>query len=382
MTFRDHAFLAPSSAHRWAKPDGCRASPMMQAAYPDDEEGEAAREGTAAHYYATEALEGRIHPLGTLAPNGYPINQEMIDCAEVFLRDIRDAIAAQDPSTEVHVEKALRTTALHELCWGTPDVIAINRTAKRLMVWDYKYGHRHVDAFENWQAIIYALLAVAVHDIDERDFRDWQVLISIVQPRNYHACGPVREWYTTGAYLLDRYKPQIVQAAQETQATSAIYTTGEHCLNCSGSTHCPALLRVSALSLDISLSSFPVDPTPHSIGLELSLIRSAEKRLAARKTGLEEMALAMLRSGKDIPFWRAEHSKGRERWAVTPEIAAATGDAFGVDLRKPTDVITPNQARKAGVPQEVVAAMSHVPSGALALVPFDDKEVSRAFGGN
>lgn len=54
MAIVDHALLAPSSAHIWAAEGGCRASVRMQQQYPQPEDSDEAREGTAAHHYVSE----------------------------------------------------------------------------------------------------------------------------------------------------------------------------------------------------------------------------------------------------------------------------------------------------------------------------------------
>ena len=56
----------------------------MEALYPEPES-EAAREGTAAHWYVTEAVQGRVHPVGALAPNGVPLDAEMVECGAAFV---------------------------------------------------------------------------------------------------------------------------------------------------------------------------------------------------------------------------------------------------------------------------------------------------------
>jgi hypothetical protein len=133
--------------------------------------------------------------------------------------------------------------------------------------------------------------------------------------------------------------------------------------------------------VDMSFSAQPINLPPAALGLELRLIREAMKRLGARATGLEEQALAQFRAGKDIPHWRAEYSKGREKWrddAPVPELVAL-GEMYDVDMLKPPTPITPTQARKAGVDTEVIKAYSTTPRGAMALVPFDQSDIARRF---
>ena len=374
-----HAVLAPSSAEIWAY---CAASVSMRRQYPEPDDTDEAREGTAAHWYVTETLQGRNMLLGAVAPNGVPIDAEMVDCAQDILIDVRDTYHAQvdlggDP--KMYVESRVAMPIVHADNWGTPDVQIVDRVRKRLFVWDYKYGHRFVDAAGNLQLIDYAIGALQTQGIPCADWPHWTVTLSIAQPRNYHRYGPLREWKTDGRALLDEYVPQLYEAAKLAMAPDAPYQTGEHCRDCSGRHACPALQAAGAIAMDVSKRGAPVDLSPHALGLELRQIRDAEARLKARRTGLEEQALGLIRSGTGVPFFTAQHAVGREKWTVPAAEAFALGEIYGVDLRKPAEPITPNQARAKGIDAAVISAYADRPRGALRLEPFDDNAAKLAF---
>lgn len=386
MAVNDHAALAPSGAHIWAPEEGCRGSVALQAAYPQPDDSPEAREGTAAHHYVTELLLGRDVALGAVAPNGHPIDAEMVDCAQGILIDVRDTWKA-NPNAVLHVErKVAMAHHIHEACFGTPDVVLIDRAARLLFVWDYKYGHRFVDAARNWQLLAYAIGALEAEGLystvpatDPRTWSGWRIVLTIAQPRNYHAIGPMREWQTTGDALATEYLPRLRASAHEAMAEGAAYRTGEHCRDCSGRHACPALQRAGAIAMDVSLQAQPVDLPPHAVGLELRQIEDAIKRLEARKTGLEEQALGLIRGGTGVPFYSAEHASGQERWNIPAAQVVALGQIFDVDLRKEA-TLTPNQARKAGVPDVAMEGMSERPRGALRLVRVRDDAAQLAFG--
>lgn len=387
MAINDHAALAPSSAHIWASENGCRGSVALQAAYPSPEDSPEAREGTAAHHYVTEVLQGRDVPLGAVAPNGHPIDAEMVDAAQGILIDVRDTMNAPHMlGATMRVEQRVTMAHhVHESCWGTPDVVVIDRANRRLHVWDYKYGHRFVDAARNLQLMLYAIGVLEgegcyanVPADDPRAWAGWHITITIAQPRNYHAIGPMREWFMRGETLAE-ILPQLRTAAFEAMMPDASFRTGDHCRDCSGRHACPALQRAGGIAMDVSLQAQPVDLPPHAVGLELRQIEQAEARLKARRTGLEEQALGLIRGGTLVPFYTAQHATGRERWKTPIPEVIALGTIFGVDLRKPQDAITPAQARKAGVDETVVAAYAETPKGALRLERVDDNAAKLAF---
>ena len=187
----NHAVLAPSSAaRRWA----CPGSRAMEAAQPPEQESPEAVEGTTAHWVLAWLLASTIAPaVGTLAENGYPVDQDMVDgamlCAEsVFGITTRYGL---DVQSEQHV--TMHDT-IHPLCDGTPDVFAVDETRRVIYLWDYKYGHGYVDAFENPQLIEYLAGIVERFGQTITDDQIWSFRAFIVQPRNYHRDGPIREW--------------------------------------------------------------------------------------------------------------------------------------------------------------------------------------------
>lgn len=380
MTQAAHAPLPPSGAQRWG-PDGCAASANMEALYPEDEESPESREGTAAHHYATETAAGRVVNAGDLAPNGVPITKEMVECADDILRDIADTAKASPGADALRIENRVSAAAtIHPDNWGTPDFYLLVRLVRRLHVWDYKYGHRYVDAFGNWQCLDYAAAILESEGVPIEEWPLWSVTITIAQPRNYHPDGPLREWHLSGAQLVER-TDRLRAAAAAARSPNAPMKTGEHCRDCKARHACPALERVAMGLVDLSMTGQPVNLPPAAAGLELAIIRAAMKRLGARATGLEEELLAHARAGRPTPFWRAEYSYGREKWREDVPVAqlVTLGEIYGIELLKPPTAITPAQARKAGVDKEVVAGFSFTPRGAMTLVPFTDDDIAKRF---
>lgn len=379
--------LPPSDAHIWAPEDGCRGSVALQAATPKPDDAPEAREGSAAHWYVTEQLQGRDVQVGALAPNGHPVTPEMVDCGQMLLTDIYDTLKAASPGLVVRVEEKVFAPSVHEANWGKLDAYIMDRPNRTLHLWEYKFGHRFVDAVRNWQMLDYA---VAVFDCEgfspdvpydhPQSWFHWKITLNVVQPRNYHPIGPTREWHLSGATLAQDYLPRLRQSAYESMAPGAPFRTGDHCRDCSARHTCPALQRAGALAMDVSLQAQPVVLPPHAVGLELRQIDDALKRLEARRTGLEQQALGLIRGGTLVPFFTTEHSSGRETWTLPADQVFALGENFGLNLRKPPEPITPAQARKAGLDDGLSRAFTTTPKGALRLKRVDDNAAALAFG--
>lgn len=86
----EHAQAAPSSADRIVN---CTGSLALEARYPEDEESEHAREGTAAHWALAEVLNSRAVAEGQVTPAGFVLTRDMVEAAESVLRFVLAVIA-------------------------------------------------------------------------------------------------------------------------------------------------------------------------------------------------------------------------------------------------------------------------------------------------
>jgi hypothetical protein len=88
--------------------------------------------------------------------------------------------------------------------------------------------------------------------------------------------------------------------------------------------------------------------------------------------------LSTIRAGRRVPGFGLVSGQAREQWTKDAAEVIALGEAFGVNLRK-NALITPKQARDAGVDAETVKAYSTRPAGALKLEQIDDATLRRTF---
>lgn len=361
--------LRPSSAYRWGN---CAGSHALEGRYPQ-EDGEEARQGTAAHFYVTEYLQGREWPVGHVTPNGVPIDAEMVECGQGLI-DLCKGLGAP-----LHVEHGVTMHAtVHPACEGTPDVFHLDFDRHRLTVPDYKYGHHYVDPFRNEQLCLYVAGIFEFAGLTKAQTIGWEIHLIIAQPRNYHPSGPLRRWETLGAKVWAEIE-RLQEAAHRAKEPNAGTITGPWCRDCTGRHACEALRRVGSFVLDVAGASLPQEMTPAAVGLYLKQLTAGKARLEALLSGLETVALATLRTGGRIPGWGVEHGKGREKWNVPVPEVIALGDALGIPLGVPA-AITPNMARKAGLDPELVKAYATTPIGEAKLAPSDATNAAKAFG--
>lgn len=356
-----HSILPPSSA---ATRDQCAGSRHLEQLVPNWKTPQSI-EGDLAHEVLTATL------LGTEVPAG--ATDDMLDGAELFA----DNLSARGiPEASWRVEERLNLSMIHPECWGTPDLRAICN--KTFYVDDYKYGHVYVDPFENWQLMHYAVGQIWECGCQE-GYDDWMVILTIVQPRCFVGASPVRSWALTVGQLKS-YIPRMQAAALASLAPLAPTQTGKACRFCAAAGICPTLQQAAYIAVDIAGDSVQAPLSITALGGELTLLTRAQDILKARIDGLEEEGLQRARQGANIPGWRTEQKVGRQQWVRPVEEVLALGEMLGVPVSKP-GVITPKQAIKAGMPEEVVGAYTDTPRGSMQLVPDDLSKARLIFTG-
>lgn len=354
----------------------------MQERQPPQEDTEANREGTAAHWLLEQTLLKLPVPADAIAPNGVPINDEMREAIQELVVDVTDALKGCQSGDYFQVEQRVAAPSLvHPDNWGTPDVFFVQHSRKTLHVWDFKYGHRFVDVYENWQLIDYAACIIETEQIT--DWRDWTFTFTIAQPRCFvrdELGGPLREWFTDGtrlAALID----QLRAAAADAAAPDARCITGHYCLDCTAAWDCEAQSRAGGAAMHFATRQQSLRMDGQAIGLELTMVDDAEAILKARRTALEAKAQQIMNNGQSVAYYKIDWTKPRLGWAKdkVPE-AANICAMFGVDVQPGVALPTPTAVIKQGVDETVITPYTFRPPASQKVVRVADNAAAKVFG--
>lgn len=375
----DHAILAPSSADTWVI---CHAMPltvkdMVERLPPGDTQ--PADDGTASHWAMAEIAGGRVVAEGQVTSDGHVLSQEMIDGAQMMIDDVVVTVPHIDRQFWHVEERVSMARRIHADNWGTPDLWVYDITTMTLYIWDYKFGHGIVEVFENWQLLDYLAGILEAIGIDGNMEQHVKVVFTIVQPRAFHRDGPIRRWRVESAANLRGYHNRLEMAAEDAMSGFASATPNANCVHCEARHVCQALQRDAYRSAQLSYQGVPVLMTPEAVGLELTLLTEAAKRLEARINGLATQGDAMVRGGKSVPGWELEKVLPREKWH-DPKKAAAYARLLKLDIVKEESLITPRQAREMGMPAEIVAELSGRGPAGLKFVAVEESRGRRLFG--
>jgi hypothetical protein len=363
-----HARIAPSALAIIVE---CAAHVQMAEPYRDAPPTPESLEGDAGHHVAASYANGSELASGASTPQGVPVDEDMIAGARLW----RDTVGLYGMTELPVVIERIHLTE----CAGTPDWWRWDPIEGVLRVWDYKYGHLFVEVFENWQLIAYAVGLLDTLKLDDQITR---VEMGIVQPRSYHKDGPVRRWSVMG-HELRALVNRAHRAAEEALGENPTAKTGSHCEFCPGRHDCRTLQNAAMSVVDFSGTMDRVNLPAPAVAAELTILDAAAALLEARRTGLQQQAMAMIRRGERVPGFALEAPAGRLKWTATPDEVAQLGDVLGIQLRKPLDVLTPTQAIAAGLDAAVINGQyADRPKGALKLVTDTTTQARKVFGAN
>jgi len=226
----NHAILSASSSHRWLH---CLPSARLELEF-ENKNGEAAKEGTAAHALSEHKLKKALR-IRSKRPTSEYDSDEMEECTDAYVDFIMEQVElARKSCTDpiVLIEQRLDFSCYVPDGFGTGDCVIISDD--RLHIVDFKYGMGLlVDAEDNPQMKLYALGALEIYD-SLYDIKE--ISMTIFQPRRENVSTwtvPVEE---LKAWAEEELKPKAAKAYQG----EGEYIPGPWCTFCRASSRCRA----------------------------------------------------------------------------------------------------------------------------------------------
>lgn len=374
-----HSVIPPSSSHELAH---CSMSALMRWTHPERDATPETEEGTAAHWVGSEVLSSYVrgdvllssrYLLAQTAPNGVVIDEEIAESADVYISHALKVAQQYGCLRAFHIEERIECATIHTVSFGTPDLwflIVLDDGRKFLYLYDFKHGHRVVEAYMNWQLIHYysGIIDKLQKEGLAHDF-ELTVVMVVVQPRAYHHHGPVREWRINGAEL--RGHVNWLRSQAEEAMTNPCAKSGPWCRDCAGRLSCDAFMRDVNASMAYASRDVPADMNVQEIGIEKTLLERAQSMIKYRLSAID----SMIEHHGGCPGWTIERGKGRQTWEkiYTPE----TLKAMGIECKEVPE--TPAQAIKRGVNEDMVKAMSYRPSTGIKIVSDEKTLATRVF---
>jgi len=376
--------LSPSSAARWVV---CPASVALQAEYPRQPDSVALQEGIASHELAEKALKGYLRKgkidfsfleAQEVASNGYIITQEMKDAVKLYIEDIfKTHIGNNLVGSERNVEFFLACEKIHARCKGVIDFWASSEDFKKLVIWDFKYGHSPVSAYENWQLLCYAVSLCYAYQVNN----DTIIELRIVQPRAY---GKTLSVWSLQASSIGAYHEKLKKAADNVLSDSPTACVSEQCRYCRASHGCRALQEAS-LKATHTAKEYSTPNEINGVGLsyEIGYLKEAQDILKYRLDALEAEAKKQISEGRSVPGFCLEPTFSSLKWSKSIEEIKALAELFGIDstrILKAPELITPTQAKKIPELKELIPSYASSEKTGMKLAKLNQNDIINKLG--
>ena len=356
-----HALLSASGAHRWLN---CTPSARLEREF-EDNSGEAAAEGTAAHALAEHKLR-RALKMRSKKPVSQYDSDEMDTHTDGYVEFVMELIGQERqtcPDPKVLIEQRLDFSKYVPDGFGTGDcLIASDGT---LHIVDFKYGQGlFVEAEDNPQMKLYALGALELFD---GIYDITSVSMTIYQPR--------RENVST--YMMDKqdlyqWADEVLQPlAQLAFDGSGEYCSGDWCRFCRASVKCRARAEEK---LRLTQFEFALPPLLTDAEIEVFLAKLDE--LTAWASDIKAYAFdTAVNHGKQWSGFKVVEGRSNRKYTSEDAVAYAAKAAGYRDIYRQSLITITEMEKMMGKTkfQDILGRFIEKPPGKPSLVPISDK---------
>lgn len=389
-----HSSKGASGAERWMNCVGSSAL-IAAAEMPQTDEPDYQREGIAGHEAAAECLLRDIDAWEIVGETFHntEIDGPMAEAIQVYLDAVRPLIEKPyHHKGQFFVEAKLAAPDIHAQMFGTTDFGALvvrgmvplpsggMGNVGFLDVTDLKMGVGIVvDPDDNPQLKYYAFMLIHTYFNELED--DFNVRLRIVQPRAYHAEGPIREWWTTvgeiKAWVIRDLLPAMNSTDDDLQA-------GPWCRFCPAKLTCPLLTGLFKAASTYDPKAV-VDAGDQALGLAYGKIEAVKFYMKA----LEDETFRRLQLRRDVPGAKLVNKRADRIFKPTVTVVVEGKDqevdlagyverTFGSKAYKPREMMTPAALEKIDHPEakNFVKGYAYIPVTGLTVARADDKRIA------
>lgn len=354
---REHAILAPSSAHRWLV---CPGSVFAEAG-EEDRSTSYSSEGGAAHKVASAALtQDRPGSAGAYVGRIFQVDgrdievtDEMAADVQIYVDKVHELLASAGPKAMLLVEQKLDFSKYIGVPnqWGSGDAIILDFDAREIIVDDLKFGRGvRVYAKDNPQLKLYGLGVLDLVSL-VTDFYFERVRLIVHQVR----LGVFEEWTISTPQLVAWGVTRAKAAAQEAIAMyrgqkPPVYVAGEkQCRFCAFAHSCPEAAKLAyktAIQDFEPITDQPIErPVPESreaLGTAAKMVPFVKAWAAAVMAQLENL---VIQRGEHVPGFKAVTGrKGDRAWSDPTGVVTALGG--GDEIFESPILLSPAQMEK------------------------------------
>lgn len=356
-----HAILSASGAHRWMN---CTPSARLELEF-DDNSGEAAAEGTAAHALSEHKLRKALNMRSKKPVSPYD-SDEMDNYTDGYVEFVLEVIEqakkiCSDPL--ILIEQRLDFSKYVPEGFGTGDCLII--ADGTLHIIDFKYGQGVlVSAEDNPQMKLYALGALdlfdGIYDIE-------MVSMTIYQPRRENVSTSIVSKESLYQWAEEVLKPK----AELAFAGDGNYCPGEWCQFCRAAVKCRARAEAK-----MKLATFEFALPPLLSDEEIADILSSIGDLTNWANEIIAYATdEAVNHGKKWPGFKVVEGRSNRKYKDEEAVAEAAKNAGYRDIYKQSLITITEMEKLMGKSKfnEILGELVMKPPGKPTLVPVSDK---------
>jgi hypothetical protein len=365
-----HSPLGASSSERWMNCPGSTAF-LKALKLPDTDEEDFRKEGIAAHEAAAKCVKEGLESWEVVGQtfNGFKIDPDAADAIEQYLAFVNPLKNVPDWWCEFFMS----ARSLHPLFYGTVDFAAVH--GDLLEIVDYKHGMGIVvDPEHNPQLMYYALGMLSYMSQIKR------VRMTIVQPRAYHADGPIRSW-SVDAEEIRAWGETILIPAMLNAEVDDMLDAGPWCRFCPAKLSCPLLHGLFKAAATINPKMIP-NMGDEALARDYKLREAVKFYLKAQ----DEEVFRRLQQGKTISTAKLVYKRADRVFQSSQKIddkVVSIEEALqelGQAVYTAPELKSPAQIERLGPrAKDIVKEWAYMPQTGLTVASADDRrpEVKR-----
>ncbi|AYK56011.1 DUF2800 domain-containing protein [Bacillus subtilis] len=357
----DHAVLSASGSHRWLN---CLPSARLELEF-ENNESNAAAEGTAAHALCEHKLKKALHMRSKRPVSSYNTD-EMEEHSDAYVEFVMEQFElAKQSCTDplILIEQRLDFSCYVPQGFGTGDCIIIGD--KKLHIIDFKYGMGVlVDAVENPQMKLYALGALEIYD-SLYDIEE--VSMTIFQPRREN----VSTWTIPVNELKDWAENELRPKAKKAYEGEGNYLPGEWCTFCRAAVKCRARAeeKLKLAQMEFKLPPLLTDSEIEEVLSKLSDLTKWANEIIAYATD------TAVNHGKEWHGFKVVEGRSIRKYKDEEAVAEAAKANGYKDIYRQSLINLTEMQKLMGKKkfEQILGGLIHKPPGKPTLVPNSDK---------
>jgi hypothetical protein len=366
--------LPPSKAHIWSN---CPGWTLMTYSQGEREPSTDQIEGRQSRIVA-EAMVKSYARAGVEFPQG-DIMDDCYGSAKMYADHVRSVMIERRivGGDDFGVEQDIPCPSISKHTRGRFNCAILDRRNNELFLWVYRYTHRAESEIENPRAICYISGLLDAYCIDGKKDQSLNVTVTVVQPRCF-TVEPIRQWKFK-AHEIRGPVNKLREAAIKAMAPNAVCRSGGYCPTCDSRFTCNTAFESGLVQYEASMAPNMEVLDAAEVARRYLIVERAYEQISTLHKAYTQRVESMSRSGERLPGLSVERSLAARSWKCPAEEIIGLGVMLGKDIKKPDAPVTPAQALKMGMPEDLINQFTERLPGGLKIVPEEKSRNSSVF---